>query len=101
MFSPNSRYAGIPTATLTVSAPDGSKRTVTYVRRRLVPRLQDHTVLTEHTVAPGERLDHIASRYLGDPTQFWRICDATDVLSPEELEVAHRNLPIAMPPTGG
>jgi hypothetical protein len=24
-------------------------------------------------------------RYLGDPEQFWRICDANDVLRPAEL----------------
>ncbi len=100
MFSATSRYSGIPTATYTLTFSDGSEREVTYVRRRLLPRPQDHTLLTEHTVAPGERLDHIAGRYLADPTQFWRICDATDVLRPDELEVAGRRLPIAMPPAG-
>jgi hypothetical protein len=39
----------------------------------------------EHTVAKGERLDHIAARYLGDPTQFWRIADAAAVIAPEDL----------------
>lgn len=101
MFAPGSRYAQTPTATIAVTAPDGTQRTVTYVRRRLLPRPQDHTLLTEHTLAPGERLDHIASRYLGDPTQFWRICDATDALSPADLETVGRRLPIAMPPTSG
>ncbi len=102
MFSSTSRYAGIPTATVTVPAPDGTQRTVTYVRRRLLPRPQEHTVLMEHTVQPGERLDHIAARFLADPTQFWRICDATDVLRPADLEVPQKRVPIAMPPmTGG
>jgi len=97
VFSPGSRYAGLPTATLAVTMPDGSSREVTYVRRRLLPRPEDHTLLTEHTVRPGERLDHLAARYTGDPTQFWRICDATDVVRPEELEQPGRRLPIAMP----
>ncbi len=101
MFSPTSRYAGLPTTTLTVTTPEGTQRTVTYVRRRLLPKPQDHTLLGEHTVAPGERLDHIAARHLGDPTQYWRICDATDVLRPEELERTGRQLPLAMPPTTG
>lgn len=101
MFSQTSRYAGLPTATSTSTAPDGTTRTVTYVRRRLLPRPGDHTLVTTHTVAAGERLDHLASRYLGDPAQFWRICDATDVLRPDELEVVGRRIPIAMPPTGG
>jgi hypothetical protein len=26
------------------------------------------------------------ARYLGDPTQFWKLCDAAGVLDPEELE---------------
>jgi hypothetical protein len=46
---------------------------------------------------PGERLDHIAARYLGDPTQFWRICDATAVIRPAELEEPGERLPISMP----
>jgi hypothetical protein len=97
MFSPTSRYVGVPTAIFTLTAPDGSQRTVTYLRRRLLPRPADHTVLTEHTVAPGERLDHLASRYLGDPTQFWRICDGTGVLRPADLEQTGRRVPISMP----
>lgn len=97
MFSPNSRYAGLPTQTLRVTMPDGTSREVTYVRRRLLPRPDEHTLLSQHTVQPGERLDHIAARYTGDPTQFWRICDATDVVQPDELEEPGRRLPIAMP----
>ena len=101
MFTPTSRYVGLPVETLTVTAPDGTPRSITYVRRRLLPRPQDHTSLGEHVVAPGERLDHIAARYLGDATQYWRICDATDVLQPAELEETGRRLPLAMPPTKG
>ena len=101
MFAPTSRYAGLPTVTITVTAPDGNERTITYVRRRLLPQPQDHTLLGEHQVAPGERLDHIAARHLGDAAQFWRICDATDVLRPEELEETGRRLPLAMPPPAG
>ena len=101
MFSPTSRYAGLPTAAITVIDADGTERTVTYVRRRLLPRPQDHTVLAEHKVEPGERLDHIAARHLGDATQYWRICDAAGVLRPAELEQVGRRLPIAMPPPAG
>lgn len=97
MFSPTSRYAGLTTATLALTMPDGSTRVVTYVRRRLLPRSGDHTLLGEHTVEPGERLDHIAGRHVGDPAQFWRICDATDVLRPADLEKPGRKLPISMP----
>ena len=26
----------------------------------------------------GERLDNVAAQYLGDPTLFWRLCDANN-----------------------
>ncbi len=97
MFSVTSRYYGLPTRTTTVTGPDGAEQEVTYVRRRLLPQPGDHTLLSEHTLAPGERLDHIAARYLGDPTQFWRLCDATDVLRPADLEQPGQRLPISMP----
>jgi hypothetical protein len=101
VFSPTSRYAGLPTATITVTGPDGAEHEVTCVRRRLLPRPEDHTMLSEHTLAPGERLDHVAARYLGDPVQFWRLCDATDVLRPAELEEPGQRLRISMPPRPG
>ncbi len=97
MFDSTSRYAEVRTATVTVTWADGSRREVTYVTRRLLPRPEDHTLLAEHTVQPGERLDHIAARYLGDADQFWRICDATDVLDPTDLEKPGSRLPISMP----
>jgi hypothetical protein len=33
----------------------------------------------------GDRLDLLAFRYLGDPEQFWRICDTNLALLPDEL----------------
>jgi hypothetical protein len=102
VFPPTSRYAGLPTSTTVVTDADGAPREVTYVRRRLLPRLADLTVLSHHTVQPGERLDHLAARYAGDPAQFWRLCDATVALRPAELEVPGTRLPIAAPvPQGG
>ena len=54
--------------------------------------------LVEHMVTRGDRLDLITARYIGDPTQFWRVCDANDVLRPDELtqEVGFR-IRIALP----
>ncbi|MCC6444415.1 MAG: LysM domain-containing protein [Armatimonadetes bacterium] len=85
MFQPNSRYARIPTATYAAPQPDGSVREIRYVLRRFLPPAGEIPLLTEHTVAQGERLDHITARYLGDPEQFWRLCDANDAFQPEEL----------------
>jgi len=97
VFSATSRYAGLPTSTTVVTGADGAPREVTYVRRRLLPRLADLTVLSHHTVQPGERLDHLAARYAGDPAQFWRLCEATDALRPAGLELPGTRLPIAAP----
>jgi hypothetical protein len=36
-------------------------------------------------VSQGERLDHIAFRYLADPEQFWRIADANTEMNAETL----------------
>jgi hypothetical protein len=59
--------------------------TVVYVKRRFLPPGDDLSVVQEHVVAAGERLDHIAAQYLGDPEQFWRICDANNAMDPDAL----------------
>lgn len=98
MFEPTSRYYALETAALAVSDPDGLPRTIAYKRRRFVPPLSDATRVIEHRLAAGERLDTITARYLGDPTQFWQICDANLILRPEELEAeAGRVVHVAMP----
>ena len=76
-FPANSRYNKTPLASLTT--PDGTE--VEYLRRRFVPPPENFALLQEHTVTEGERLDHIAAKYLGDPEQFWRICDANGAIS--------------------
>ena len=98
MFDASSRYAKVSDETVSVTDPDGTQRTVTYKARRFVPPAASMTTLVEHTVADGERLDVITARYVGDPTQFWRLCDANTVLRPDELtEQAGRVIDIAMP----
>lgn len=97
MLTPGSRYDGVAVAETTITGPDGVSRTVRYLRRRFLPRVEDHTTLVEHRVAPGERLDVIAARYLTDPTRFWLLCDANPVLRPEELEAPGRTIVVAMP----
>ena len=80
-FPSTSRYHDIEVAQLEL--PDG--RTVSYLRRRVVPPPQQHALLREHVVRQGERLDQIAATYLGDPEQFWRVADANGAMAPEEL----------------
>jgi hypothetical protein len=81
MSDPNSRYANIEQALLT--HPDGTA--VAHLRRRLLPRGDSLPLLAEVAVEQGERLDLFAARTLGDPLQFWRICDANDAMDPQEL----------------
>ena len=98
MFEPTSRYATVETARLDVSQKDGDPRPVVYIRRRFIPPGEDLTTLVEHTVVQNDRLDTIAARYLGDPEQFWRVCDANHVLRPTELtDEPGRVIRIALP----
>lgn len=85
MFDPTSRYYNIATAQLTVTDRDGQSRVIAYKRRRFIPALDGTVTIVEHLVTQGERLDNITTRYLGDPTQFWRVCDANLALNPDEL----------------
>lgn len=85
MFDSNSRYNGLNTATTEISAGDGTTRTVRYVQRRVIPPPDDSLTVIEYTVTQADRPDNIAALYLGDPTAFWMICDANNVLSPNDL----------------
>lgn len=98
MFEPTSRYYAIETAELTILDAAGEPRVVRYVRRRFITSAPSRATLVSHAVVQGERLDHLAARYLGDPGQFWRICDANNVLRPEELvEKPGRRIDIPLP----
>ena len=73
-------------------------KTVVYLRRRFVPSPQRFQLLQLHTVTEGERLDNITARYLGDPEQFWRVCDANNAMRPQELtETIGRQVRITLP----
>jgi hypothetical protein len=95
-YEPGSRYAGLETAYLVVPDTDGGERTIAFTRRRVVPSYADQPTITEHRVTEGDRLDVVTSRYAGDPTLYWMLCDANTVLDPVELEVVGRLVRIAM-----
>lgn len=93
-FPPPSRYHGIEIVQWTRT--DGM--IIAYLRRRIVPPPERFALLQEHTVAQGERLDNLAARYVGDPGQFWRLCDANSAVRPNELtETPGRILRITLP----
>ena len=94
LFPVTSRYYALPTNT--IQASDGS--TTIYVSRRFVPSADQFALLQIHVVTQDERLDNIANRYLGDPTAFWRLCDANNAMRPDELtETVGRQLRITLP----
>jgi hypothetical protein len=98
MNDPSSRYQGLPLLTLTITDPTtGDPKEIRYTARRFIP-LETGQMLVEHAVGAGERLDHLAARYLGDPMQFWRIADASLAIAPEELTDQPGNrVPITLP----
>jgi hypothetical protein len=73
-FAPNSRYYGIDIATITQNG-----QPVAYLRRRFVPQPDQMQTAQLVTVVQGDRSDNLAAKYLGDPTMFWRLCDANGV----------------------
>ena len=85
MFESNSRYFNTATATFSLTTADGRVRTITYLQRRFLPSGDGAPTLVEHGVQQSDRLDNITARYLGDPTQFWRLCDANGAIRPDEL----------------
>ena len=80
-FPSTSRYYGIATSQLVQA--DG--RTVVYVQRRFLPPPESFALLQSVTIVAGDRLDNLAARYLGDPEQAWRLCDANRAMLPEGL----------------
>ena len=93
-YSPGSRYHGLALRQHTL--PDGL--VVTYSERRFLPRAEDLSLLQEYEVEDGDRLDRIATRLLGDPGQYWRLCDANPALRPAGLsETIGRRLRITLP----
>jgi hypothetical protein len=93
-FPPTSRYHGLETRSM--DGPDGEKQV--YLTRRFVPPPEHFALLQVHRVVQGDRLDSLAHRYLGDPEQYWRICDANGAVRPDELtEITGRELRITLP----
>jgi len=72
VYPASSRYHATPVVTSTL--PDG--RIVRHLARRLVPAPESLATLSEIRVIEGDRPDLLAARYLGDSTQWWRLCDA-------------------------
>lgn len=98
MFDSTSRYANIAVESYT--EPDGT--TVAYIKRRFLPQGDTMTPLQQVGILAGDRIDNVSAKTLGDPLQFWQICDANDAMYPPDLTYYPGTLliiPLPGPPT--
>jgi len=77
VFDAKSRYVKYAKVT---SAVDRRGRVVACVTPAEVPAQPE---LGRHRLRQGQRLDHLANHYLGDPAGFWRIAEINDAMTPE------------------
>jgi len=93
-FLPKSRYYGIGTAHL----ENENGESIPYLKRRFIPQTDRFSLIREYVVKEGDRLDNIANEYLGDPEQFWQLCDANSSLHPDELvEIIGAKIRVTLP----
>lgn len=78
MFDPKSRYHGVQT----IQVRDARGRTVTIVT---TPNAPEQAIAGIHRLKHGQRLDHLAYRYLDDPAGFWRIAEINDAMTPDAI----------------
>ena len=93
MFFRGSRYEYIAEAE--IAGRDGVS--VRYKRMRFIPSVD---AAVGEGVRQGDRPDLLAYRALGDPEQFWRLCDANRTLRPVDL-TATPGSRAAVPSPGG
>ena len=83
MLQPGSRYHALAASPLTDTAADG--RPVLYLPRRTLPPTGPASLPASIVAGTLERLDQVAARTLGNPEQFWRLCDANAAMNPFTL----------------
>lgn len=66
--------------------PDGE--VVRHLARRFLPHPASLRIEGEARSAPGERLDLVSARALGDPAAYWRLCDANGVSDPAAVDLS-------------
>jgi nucleoid-associated protein YgaU len=79
--NPTSRYSSAPTVQYV--QPDGT--VVRYLARRILPQPTIYQAVKTYAIVEGDRLDNLATRFLGDPALYWMICDANGVTDPDAL----------------
>jgi hypothetical protein len=95
VFFRGSRYEPIPETSM--AAKNG--RTIRYKRMRFVPQTTARSRLFVKAQL-GDRPDLLAYRAIGDPEQFWRLCDLNLVRRPVDL-TGVPGKPVTIPSPGG
>jgi hypothetical protein len=91
MFDPDSRYA----SAATYAVKDHRGRTVSVVAAPAPPA---QALAGYHILKEGQRLDHLAFKYLDDGDAFWRIAEQNDAMQAEWLTEARE---VAIPKKAG
>ncbi len=78
MFSDKSRYS----STETYQVTDSRGRVVTVVG---VPVAPTAPFMGYHRLLKGQKMDHLAYKYLADATATWKIAEINDVMMQEAL----------------
>ena len=78
MFDKKSRYANEEI----YQATDSRGRTVPVVSS---PAKKEQELRGYHQRKQGQRVDHLAYKYLDNASGFWRICEMNEVMLPETL----------------
>lgn len=81
MFDPSSRYRAC--SILTHTTREG--REIEYVARRFIDASVKDNVRAELSVNDGDRIDLLTARTLGDPLQYWKLCDTNEAFAPSDL----------------
>ncbi len=90
MFNDRSRYKNEET----YQVEDSRGRMVSVVP---VPNPLPQVIQGYHLLKQGQRVDHLAAKYINNPAGFWRVCEANDVMLPEslseqqEIAIPHKN----------
>jgi hypothetical protein len=79
VFDDNSRYVRF--ASVYAATDRRGRRVHALTAAAVTPQ----TRLGEHLRRDGQRLDHLANFYLGDPNGFWRIAEINGAVLPDSL----------------
>jgi len=82
-LNPTQAAAGVPTRVRTMVGADGS--VIRFHARRILPALDTLVTHGVYVVQPGDRIDLVAAKLVGDPLQYWRLADANDTPDPLAL----------------